>query len=187
MGVFEFLLALYSIVAGLGMSIVVRSIAQMIEARQRIRLYWVHCVLIAVVFMSQVVSWFSLWQFASHSPWTVADSLFLLSLPLILYLVGHLVVPELEDGLVHDLREYYYRHARWTHGLLLAMVVISLIAETFILGHLELTPPRLLRLALGAVFLPGILTANPAVHSVQAALLLVLMAIGVSFVSIAIG
>ena len=56
MGVFEFLLALYSIVAGLGLSIIVRSIAQMIEARERIRLYWVHCVLIAVVFMSFATS-----------------------------------------------------------------------------------------------------------------------------------
>jgi hypothetical protein len=187
MRVFDFLLALYSIVAGLGMSIVVRSIAQMIEARQRIRLYWVHGVMIAFLFMAQIVSWFSLWQFAGHSPWTVADALFLLVIPLVLYLVGHLAVPELEDGLVHDLREYYYRHARWGHGLMLAVIVISLIGETFILGHLELTPPRMLRIALGVVFLPGILTVNPVVHSVQAALLVVVMAIGVSFVRIAIG
>ncbi len=187
MGVFEFLLALYSIVAGLGMSIVARSIAQMIEARQRIRLYWVHGVLIAVVFMAQIVSWFSLWQFAGHSPWTVADTLFLLAIPMILYLASHLVVPELEDGLVHDLREYYYRHACWAHGLMLAVAVLSLVGEGFILGQFEMTPPRILRIVVGAVFLPGILTANPAVHSVQAGLLVVLMAIGVSFVSIAIG
>jgi len=187
MGVFEFLLALYSIVAGLGMSIIVRSIGQMIEARQRIRLYWVHCVLIAVVFLAQVVSWFSLWQFAGHSPWTVADTLFLLSIPLILYLAGHLAVPELEDGLLHDLREYYYRHARWTHGLMLAVVAISLAGEAFILGHFELTRPRLLRIALGLVFLPGVLTSNSAVHAVQAVLLLGLMATGVSFIRIAIG
>lgn len=187
MGVFEFLLALYSIVAGLGMSIVVRSIAQMIEARSRIRLYWVHCVLIAVVFMAQVVSWFSLWQFAGHSPWTVADTLFLLAIPLLLYLVGHLVVPELEDGLLHDMRDYYYRHARWAHGLMLTVVLISLVGEAFILGHFELTPPRILRMALGAVMLPGALTSNPRVHSVQAALMLAVMTAGVSYVRIAIG
>lgn len=81
------------------------------------RLYCVHSCLIAVAFVAQVVSWFSLWQFADHSPWTVVDTLLLLSIPLLLYLVSHLVVPELEDGLVHDMREYYYRHARWTHGL----------------------------------------------------------------------
>jgi len=38
MGVFEFLLALYSIVAGLGMAVIVRSVGQIIEARDRVRL-----------------------------------------------------------------------------------------------------------------------------------------------------
>jgi hypothetical protein len=133
----------------------------MIEARSRLRLYWVHSVLIVVAFVGQVVAWFSLWQFGDHAPWTVADTLILLSIPLLLYLVSHLIVPELDDGLVHDMREYCYRHARWTHGLLLAVAVISLCGEAFILGHFELTPPRLLRLGFAAVLLPGVLTANP--------------------------
>ena len=98
MGVFEFLLALYSIVAGLGMAVIVRSIGQIIEARDRVRLYWVHSCFILVAFVGQVVSWFSLWQFSGHSPWTVAETLTLLSTPLLLYLVSHLVVPELDDG-----------------------------------------------------------------------------------------
>jgi hypothetical protein len=70
---------------------------------------------------------------------------------------------------------------------MLAVIVISLVGEAFILGHLELTPPRMLRIALGVVFLPGVLTVNPIVHSVQAALLVVVMATGVSYVRIAIG
>ena len=139
MNVFEFLLALYSIVAGLGMSLLVRSIGQIIEARSRVRLYWVHSCLIAVAFIAQVVSWFSLWQFADHSPWTVADTLLLLSIPLLLYL-----------------------------------------------GYFELTPPRMLRIGFGLALLPGIVTTHPVVHSVQAAALVVLMAIGVSFVSLTI-
>lgn len=187
MRVFDFLLALYSIVAGLGMSLVVRSVGQMIEARNRIKLYWVHTVLVAVAFVAQVVSWFSLWQFADHAAWTVAETLLLLSVPLLLYLVAHLVVPELDDGLPHDLREYYYRHARWAHGLLFAAAVISLFGEAFILGQLEVTPPRILRSTLALVLLPGMLSARPAVHSVQAAALLVLLAAGIGFVSQTIG
>lgn len=38
MSQFEFLLALYAIVAGLGLSLLVRSIGQVIEARDRVRL-----------------------------------------------------------------------------------------------------------------------------------------------------
>lgn len=159
----------------------------MIEARSRLRLYWVHSVLISVAFVGQVIAWFSLWQFADHDPWTVAETLILLCIPLLLYLVGHLVVPELDDGLVHDLREYYFRHARWTHGLLFTVAVFSLCGEAFILGHFELTPPRMLRLGFAALLLPGVLTANPAVHSVQAVGLVLLMSAGISFISLPIG
>ena len=187
MNVFEFLLALYSIIAGLGLSLLVRSIGQMIEARSRVRLYWVHSCLIVVAFVGQVVSWFSLWQFSDHSPWTVAETLVLLSIPLILYLVSHLAVPELDDGLVHDMREYYYRHARVAHGLLLAIAITSLAGEAFILGHFELTPPRLIRLAFAAVLLPGVFTSNPTVHSLQAVALMGLVATGVTLVRLPIG
>lgn len=187
MRVFDFLLALYSIIAGLGMSLLVRSIGQIIEARNRVRLYWVHGCLVAMVFVTQVVSWVALWGFAGHAPWTVAETLFLLSLPFVLYLVAHLVVPELDDGLAHDLREYYYRHARWTHGLLLLAVVLSFVGEAFILGRLELNGPRLLRIGFGLVLLPGVLTTNPLVHAIQAVLLVGLMVVGISYVSMDIG
>ena len=187
MRAFDFLLALYSIVAGIGMSLLVRSLGQMIEARSRLRLYWVHSCLIVVAFVAQVVAWFSLWRFAEHSPWTVADTLFLLAIPFMLYLVAHLIVPELEDDLMHDMREHYYRHAQWTQGLLLATVVVSLVGESYILGHFELTPPRMLRLTFGLVLLPGVLTINPRVHAAQAAVLILLVALGVSYVSMPIG
>ena len=187
MSPFDFLLGLYSIVAGLGMSLLVRSVGQMIEARSRVRLYWVHTCLVIFVFVAQVASWLSLWRFARHAPWTVADTLLLLCIPILLYLVSHLAVPELDNDLMHDMREYYYRHARWTHGFLLAVIVMSLLGEAFILGNFELSPPRMLRMALGAVLLPGVLTTNPIVHSVQAVALVLLMSFGVSYVFVPIG
>ena len=187
MSVFEFLLALYSIVAGLGMSLVVRSIGQLIEARGRVRHYWVHSCLVTVAFVAQVVSWFSLWQFSDHAPWTVADTLLMLIIPLLLYLVGHLVVPEVKEEQSYDLRDYYYRHARWTHGLLIAVVVVSLIGETVILGRFERSGPQLLRIVVGIVLLPGAITTHPGVHATQAVLLLLLMAVGLAFVSVPIG
>jgi hypothetical protein len=58
--IFEFLLTLYAIVAGLGVSLLVRSIGQMIEGRDRVRLYWVHTCWLALIFVSHVVSSFAL-------------------------------------------------------------------------------------------------------------------------------
>ena len=97
MTVFEFLLALYAIVAGLGVSLLVTSVGQLIEARDRVRLYWVHSCWIALTFVGHVVSWFTIWRFHEHSPWTVLQALLLLCVPILLYLISHLAVPDLED------------------------------------------------------------------------------------------
>ncbi len=77
--VFEFLLALYAIVAGLGVSLLVTSVGQMIEARDRVHFYWVHSCWIALTFVAHVVSWFTIWRFHDHAPWTVLQALLLLA------------------------------------------------------------------------------------------------------------
>ena len=187
MSIFEFLLALYAIVAGLGVSLLVRSVGQMIVARDRVRLYWVHTCWIALVFIGHVVSWFALWRYAGHAPWTILQALLLLCVPILLYLISHLAVPELEDDRVHDMREYYFRHARWTQGLLLAVLVAGALAHLVIEGRLDLSGARGVRAAMAAILVPGIISRHPTVHAVQAALLLLIMLVAVSYVARPIG
>lgn len=187
MSVFEYVLALYAIVAGLGVSLLVRSVGQMIEARDSLRLYWVHTCWLAVVFVSHVVSWFVLWRFKTHSPWTILQALLLLSTPILLYLVSHLAVPELGYEREHDMRAYYYRHARWSQALLFAALVVGVFAQLLIEARLDLSGARGVRAALLLVLLPGILSNQPKLHGVQAILLLVVMAIAVMFVASPIG
>ena len=187
MSVFEFLLALYAIVAGLGVSLLVRSVGQMIEARDRVQLYWVHTCWIALAFVAHVVSWFALWRFADHAPWTVLEGLLLLGVPVLLYLVSHLAVPELEDERTHDMREYYFRQARWIQGLLLATLLAGVLAQIEIEGRFDLSGARGVRASMALILLPGIISLRPRVHSVQAVLLLLVMLVAVSYVAMPIG
>jgi hypothetical protein len=187
MSIFEYLLTLYAIVAGLGVSLLVRSVGQMIEARDRVQLYWVHTCWIALVFVAHVVSWFVLWRFSQHSPWTILEALLLLGVPILLYLVSHLAVPELDDDRRHDMRSYYYRQARWIQGLMLAAVVDGAFAQVLIEGQLDLSGARGVRAALVLVLLPGTLSGNPRLHGAQAVLLMLVMAIAVAFVLRPIG
>lgn len=187
MSVFEFLLALYAIVAGLGVSLLVRSIGQMIEARDRVQLYWVHSCWLALIFVAHVVSWFALWRFSEHAPWTVLQALLLLCMPILLYLISHLAVPELEDGRIHDMREYYYHHVRWMQGLLLAVLVCAGAAQLIIDGRTDFVGPGAVRAAMALVLLPGIVSRRPLVHEAQAFALVVLMIITVSYVARPIG
>ena len=75
-----------------------------------------HSCWIALIFVAHVVSWFALWRFIDHGPRDVMQALLLLAVPILLYLISHLAVPELDDGRVHDLRDYYYRHGQWMQG-----------------------------------------------------------------------
>lgn len=187
MSIFEFLLALYAIVAGLGVSLLVRSVGQMIEARGRVRLYWVHTCWIALIFVGHVVSWFALWRYADHAPWTILQALLLLSVPTFLYLISHLAVPELDDDRPHDMRDYYFRHARWTQGLLLAVLVAGALAHYVIEGQLDLTGARGVRAAMCLILVPGIISRNPRVHAVQATLLVLVMAFAATYVAQPVG
>jgi len=187
LSIFEFLLTLYAIVAGLGVSLLVRSIGQMIEARDRVRLYWVHTCWLALVFVAHVVSWFALWRFEGHSPWTVLQALLLLCVPIFLYLISHLAVPELEDERNHDMRDYYYRHCGWMQGLLLAAIACSVAGQHFIEGRPDLSGAGLMRATIALILLPGVVSRSAAVHSAQAVALALIMALAVSYVIRPIG
>jgi hypothetical protein len=187
LSIFEFLLALYAIVAGLGVSLLVRSVGQMIEARDRLQLYWVHTSWIALIFVAHVVSWFGLWRFAEHAPWTVLQALLLLCVPIFLYLISHLAVPELEDGRMHHMREYYYRHGRWMQGLLLGVLLCGAAAQIFIEGRADFSGAGGVRALMAVILLPGIVSRRPSVHATQAVLLVLAMIYAVSHVARPIG
>lgn len=187
MSQFEFLLSLYAIVAGLGLSLLVRSVGQMIEARDRVRLYWVHTCWIALTFVAHVFSWFVLWSHVGHEPWTVLQALLLLCVPILLYLVSHLAVPELDDGDAHDMRRYYYRHARWIQGLMLGVVLVGALSHVIVESRLDVSGARAVRVAMAAILIPGIFTLNPRVHAMQAALLVLVMVVAASYIAEPLG
>jgi lysylphosphatidylglycerol synthetase-like protein (DUF2156 family) len=159
----------------------------MLVARDRVRLYWVHTCWIALTFVGHVVSWFVLWSHVGHEPWTVLEALLLLCVPILLYLISHLAVPELDDDRIHDMREYYYRHARWIQGLMLGVVLAGALIHIVVEGRLDVSGARAVRLAMAAIVMPGIFTLNPRVHAAQAVPLVLVMIVAVSYVARPLG
>jgi hypothetical protein len=137
--------------------------------------------------VAHVISWFMIWQFHEHTGWTVLEALLLLAAPILLYLISHLAVPDLEDERIHDMREYYFRHARWTQGLMLGVVVAGASAHVVIEHAFAITGSRGVRLAIAAILLPGLFTLKPRVHEAQAVLLALALLFAVSWVSRPIG
>ncbi len=178
MDLFEFVVSFYVVIAGLGVTLLVRSIGQMIESRERVQLYWVHSCWLAVIFVLHVNSWFTLWSYRDLSSWTVGQLLLLLSVPITLYLASHVSVPEIvEDSPVrHDMRQYYFERHRSLLGLLALSALFNLGCEYLLLRANVFTLANWLRLAGLGILLAGTLSARPRVHAAIALAVLAMLA-----------
>jgi hypothetical protein len=180
---FEFVVGFYVVIAGIGVTLLVKSVGQMIEARDRIQLYWVHSSWLVFVFFAHVNSWFTLWAYRDQPSWTVGQLLMLVSVPIFLYLASHVSVPEIPENSAerHDMREYFYRR----HAILLGLVALSILfnlgCELLLLEDEVLTLGNYLRLATLTLLLAGIVVSKPGVHVAIVLLLGALLLYGITF------
>jgi hypothetical protein len=180
---FEFVVGFYVVIAGIGVTLLVKSVGQMIEARDRVQLYWVHSSWLVFVFFAHVNSWFTLWAYRDQPSWTVGQLLMLVSVPIFLYLASHVSVPEIPENSTvrYDMREYFYRR----HVILLGLVALSILfnlgCELLLLEDEVLTLGNYLRLATLTLLLIGIVVSKPGVHVAIVLLLGALLLYGITF------
>jgi hypothetical protein len=65
---------------------------------------------------------------------------------------------------------------------MLGVVLAGALSHYVVEGRLDVSGARGVRLAVAVVVLPGLVTLNPRVHAAQAVLLVLVMAIAVSYV-----
>ncbi len=105
MNLFEFLMVLVSIIIGLGIAETLTGIARQIRCRGSIQGYWVHSVLVTVVFFSLLQQWWEIWSLRVVPEWTFHGLIMMLTGPVGLFLIAHLLFPEPMQGA--NFREYY--------------------------------------------------------------------------------
>jgi hypothetical protein len=181
---FEFLLALYVILAGLGMTLLVRSVGQMIEAHANVQTYWIHTAWIILIFLVHITSWFSFWEFRHIATWSIGQFLMLLSIPVLLYLISHICVPEvLDNGTHYDMRSYFYQRHRIMLGLLALTMALNLLNDYFLVGAVIFSPVNLARLLVLLLVLVGAIFRHPRVHGFIVVILVLLMIYSASFLN----
>jgi hypothetical protein len=113
MNAFEYLSVLISIILALGMTRVLAGVGEMLQARSRRRIYWVHVLWIVNVFLYLVVAWWIFYRWRNQQPWTFFLFIFVLISPTILYLASILLFPpesDLEESV--DYKTHYYANHR---------------------------------------------------------------------------
>ncbi|MGH7462688.1 MAG: hypothetical protein ACREMA_16895 [Longimicrobiales bacterium] len=132
---FEFLSVLISIVLGLGMTQLLSNLHRLVQARQRVRLYWLPLAWAALIFVSQVEWWWAMIDVEETAEtWTFFYFLFMLLSPVVLYLAAAFALPTVEAGHSYDLRAYYYDTRQWFFGALALQVTFDAIRRAIQAG-----------------------------------------------------
>ncbi len=90
---FSYLSVLISIILALGMTRVLAGVGEMLPARWRRRLYWVHAVWVVNLFLYLVVAWWIFYRWRNQQPWTFFLFIFVLISPTFLYLASIVLFP----------------------------------------------------------------------------------------------
>jgi hypothetical protein len=97
---FEYLSVLISIILALGITRVLAGVGEMLQARSRRHIYWVHAIWIFNLFLWLVVAWWIFYRWRDQQPWTFFLFVFVLISPTILYLASLLLL--LQDALLRE-------------------------------------------------------------------------------------
>jgi hypothetical protein len=109
---FSYLSVLISIILALGMTRVLAGVGEMLQARSRRRLYWVHAVWVVNLFLYLVVAWWIFYRWRNQPPRTFFLFIFVLISPTILYLASIVLFPPESslDEFVNYKTHYYSNH-----------------------------------------------------------------------------
>jgi len=173
MGLFEFLMILISVVIGLAISEILTGVASLLRVRHTIRFHWLHVFFQVGVFLALLQQWWESWDLVGIESISYGAILLLVSQPVILFLIAHLLYPRPADGT--DLESYYYEQA----PVLWSLVILGTATGTLFLPLLSdepiLNPGNLSGFPMIAICLVLVYSRNHRVHSVLAPMILVLV------------
>ena len=159
MGAFEYLSVLISIILALGMTRVLAGVGEMLQARSRRHIYWVHAVWIVNLFLYLVIAWWIFYRWRDQQPWNFYLFLFVLISPTILYLASLLLFPrEADVETIIDYKAHYYANHR-AFFILFALFIPVDIVDSLLKGvphFLSLGPIYFLS---GVLYFAGLITA----------------------------
>ncbi len=159
MSPFEYLSVLISIILALGMTRVLAGVGEMLQARSRRRVYWVHLIWVVNLFLYLVIAWWIFYRWRNQQPWTFFLFVFVLISPTILFLASLLLFPS-ESSLDQfiDYKKHYYANQRAFFAIFALFTPVDFVDSALkgMQHFLELGPQYLVS---NSLYLAGLATA----------------------------
>ena len=126
---FEYLSVLVSIIVGLALTQLLSGVARLIQLRRRVPMHATTLIWMALLFLMDVQVWWVAFERRFTPQWTYFTFLLYLLIPITVFLLSYLVLPEMGDEDTPDLRANFENNRGWFFGLLAAIPVISLVEQ----------------------------------------------------------
>jgi hypothetical protein len=152
MQAFDHLAVLVSIVLGLGITQLLSGFGRWLEQRDAVRAHAPSILWAVFLLLAHIQTWWSMFGLRHFEDWSFLQFALLLSQPIVLYLLAHLVFPLSAPGL--DLRGNFERQRPWFFGALLVLLAVSVLKDLLRHGHLPETANLVFH---GVLFLVGTL------------------------------
>jgi hypothetical protein len=167
---FEYLAVIVSVVIGLGLTRILQGVGELLEAREKVRLYWVHLVFTGIVFMGHLLFWWLFWSSREVEAWSFFPFLFLLLQPIILYLLAGLCFPDFSEPGRIDFRAFYYRNHRWFFGLFALLMVLISVRDILFRSVPWISQGNAVKAGVLLIALVGAVSSRPWIHAILALL-----------------
>jgi hypothetical protein len=134
---FGYLAVILSIILGLSITQLLQGLSNVINARDRVRVYWPAIGWAVLLLVIDVQAWWSMFGYRGRHTWTFLQFAILLLETILLYLLAALALPNTFGDEIVDLRANYFRHARWFFGSFLAVLLVSLGKNVIMSGAIQ--------------------------------------------------
>lgn len=139
---FEYLIALVSVVAGLGIARALSGIARLLDARHRIVFSWIPLCWTASALLWLVAFWWFTFLLSALPAWTTALHIFILVYAGSIFFLLALLHPEsVPDG--HDMLAHFLDNRKLFFGTFLTVGLIDLVDTWIKVKYLGISPPPL--------------------------------------------
>ncbi len=181
---FSFVMVLLSIIVGLGVTELLTNVARQIQGGKKNRFYWVHSLLVALVFIALLQQWWESWDQRHVETWTFPILLLMLGGPIGLYIISHLLFPNEFDGI--DFKAFYFQNPKVTYLIAAATVVFATAYRPLSFGDRVIDPDNVASVAIFFAFLVLAGTRRQIVHEILVPLLFTAIVFDVLFFHLSI-
>ena len=165
---FEFFTVALSFVLGLGVTRLLLGGLGVFRARQRQKVHWIPIVWAVSIFLYQIQYWWAIFELKGLiETWTHGAFATLLSLAVLLFIAGALILPTSADQERESLFEYFDQNGRWALPALTAYMALAIWANWFLFGTSLLSGMQALIVVIGGLALVAFMSSNQRILGVS--------------------